>query len=260
MTQFTYEDLQVLYEDNHLLVVLKPQNIPAQADETGDPDMLSIVKEYIKNKYNKPGNVYVGLVHRLDRPTGGLMVFAKTSKAAERLCESIKNGDLEKKYLCVTCGEPKPLSANLTNYLKKNEKTNTVTVVPMLTEGAKKAELRYAVLETKGSFSLVKVTLITGRSHQIRVQMAFNGTPLFGDRKYGADERTFRHNLALWAAELRLPHPVTGETLAFIAYPPEDVSPWKAFELGRYLNYAAVSDPYANMKNYIDFNKADNKD
>ena len=107
MTDFGYKDLNVVYEDNQIIVVIKPQNVPSQADASGDPDMLSVVKEYIKNKYNKPGNVYVGLVHRLDRPTGGLMVFARTSKSAERLCEAIKNGDFEKKYLCVTCGIPK---------------------------------------------------------------------------------------------------------------------------------------------------------
>lgn len=255
MTDFSWKDLDILYEDNHLLVVVKPQNIPTQADESGDKDMLTIIKEYIKEKYNKPGNVYAGLVHRLDRPTGGVMVFAKTSKAAERLCESIKNGDFEKKYFCVTCGVPKQKNATLTHYLKKNEKTNKVAIVPMLTEGAKKAELQYSVLEDKNGFALVKVTLITGRSHQIRVQMAETGTPLFGDSKYGTDKRTFKHPLALWATELRFSHPITQERLAFIAYPPENISPWKAFELGRYLNFAVVSDPYDRRKNYIDYDK-----
>ncbi len=253
MTDFGYKDLNVVYEDNQIIVVIKPQNVPSQADASGDPDMLSVVKEYIKNKYNKPGNVYVGLVHRLDRPTGGLMVFARTSKSAERLCAAIKNGELEKKYLCVTCGIPKQHVGQLTHYLKKNEKTNTVEIVPMLTEGAKKAELEYHVLAEKNGFALVKVTLITGRSHQIRAQMAFSGTPLFGDAKYGADKRTLKHNLALWSAVLRFNHPTTGEKLAYIAYPPEDISPWKAFELGRYLNFAAITDPYDNMKNYIEF-------
>ena len=257
MTDFGYKDLTVLYEDNHIIVVVKPQNVPSQADESGDPDMLSVVKEYIKNKYDKPGNVYVGLVHRLDRPTGGLMVFARTSKAAERLCDAIKNGDFEKTYLCVTCGEPKPLNGHLTHYLKKNEKTNTVAIVPMMTEGAKKAELEYSVLQTLNDFSLVKVSLITGRSHQIRAQMAFNGTPLFADAKYGADKRTLKHNLALWSTVLRFTHPTTGERLAYIAYPLEDVSPWKAFELGRYLNFAAITDPYGNKKNYIDYAKTE---
>lgn len=259
MTDFSYRDLTVVHEDNHIIVVIKPQNVPTQADASGDTDMLTVVKEYIKNKYGKPGNVYVGLVHRLDRPTGGLMVFARTSKAAERLCEAIKSGDFEKKYLCVTCGIPKPSVGALTHYLKKNEKTNTVEIVPMMTEGAKKAELEYHVLAEKDSFALVKVNLLTGRSHQIRAQMSFNGTPLFGDAKYGADRRTLKHNLALWSSVLRFTHPTTGERLAFISYPPEDISPWKAFELGRYLNFAAVTDPYGNMKNYIDFSKKDDK-
>ena len=181
------------------------------------------------------------------------MVFAKTSKAAERLCSAIKEGSFEKTYFCVTCGVPRERSANLTHYLKKNEAKNIVMVVPMLTEGAKKAELHYDVLEVKQGFSLVRVKLMTGRSHQIRVQMATIGCPLFGDRKYGADARTFGHNLALWAAELRFTHPVSKEKMNFIVYPPEDISPWKAFEMGSYLNVSAInSDPYAVRTHFSD--------
>ena len=136
--QFTVDDLIVLHEDRHVIVVVKPANVPSQADESGDADMLTVVKQYLMKEYDKE-SAYCGLVHRLDRPTGGVMVFAKTSKAAERLCEQIKSGEFEKTYFCVTCGVPREKSSTLVHYLKKNEAKNVVMVVPMLTEGAKKA-------------------------------------------------------------------------------------------------------------------------
>ncbi len=179
--------MDILYEDNHVIVVLKPQNVPSQADESGDKDMLTMVKEYIKEKYNKPGNVYVGLVHRLDRPTGGVMVFAKTSKAAARLTEQFKNKEAEKTYFAVVCGTLKAKQTKLVNYLLKDEKNNIVKVVPMATTGAKRAELDYTVLEEKDGFSLLKVKLETGRGHQIRVQLSTIGNPIYGDQKYGKD-------------------------------------------------------------------------
>ena len=129
-------DFDILHEDNHILVAVKPQNLPTQADSSGDADFLSLLKDYLKQKYDKPGNVFLGLVHRLDRPTGGVMVFAKTSKAAERLCQAIREGDFEKEYLAVTVGCPKEPKAQLTHYLKKNPLTNVVSVVPSATEGA----------------------------------------------------------------------------------------------------------------------------
>ena len=165
------KELEVLYEDNHVIVVNKPQNIPSQADSSEDEDMLSIVKNYIKVKENKPGNVYLGLVHRLDRPTGGVMVFAKSSKAASRLSEQFKTDEVHKTYYAVVVGTPKEKTKRLVHYLKKDPRENKVTVVPQFTEGAKYAELVYEVLESKGGYSLVKVDLVTGRSHQIRVQM-----------------------------------------------------------------------------------------
>ena len=139
--------MEVIYEDNHLLVVLKPQNVPSQEDSTGDKDMLTMCKEYVKEKYNKPGEAYVGLVHRLDRPTGGIMVFAKTSKCASRLFEQMQNGDWTKKYLAVVVGTPKYRQDYLVHHLKKDEKENKVIVVPELETGAKRAELKYRVLE-----------------------------------------------------------------------------------------------------------------
>ena len=225
------EELKVIYEDNHIIVVIKPQNIPSQEDESKDKDLLTMVKDYIKVKENKPGNVYVGLVHRLDRPTGGVMVFAKTSKAASRLTQEIQEGNLTKNYLAVVNGKPREKRAKLVNFLQKNARTNTVMVVPELTTGAKRAELNYEVVEEKEKVSLVKVELITGRSHQIRVQMKHIGCPIYGDVRYGGDKLAKGHNLALWSYELKLIHPTTKENMTFKVYPPEEIIPWNVFNL-----------------------------
>ncbi len=227
-------DFDILHEDNHILVAVKPQNLPTQADASGDADFLNLLKDYLKQKYEKPGNVYLGLVHRLDRPTGGVMVFAKTSKAAERLCQAIREGDFEKEYLAVTVGCPREPKAQLTHYLKKNPLTNVVSVVPSATEGAKRADLLYEVLESKGPVSLLKVRLLSGRSHQIRVQMAHIGCPVFGDVKYKGDIAR-GYPLALWAEKLAFTHPVSRERMVFIAYPPEEKEPWKRFELSSHI-------------------------
>ena len=225
------EELKVIYEDNHIIVVIKPQNIPSQEDESKDKDLLTMVKDYIKVKENKPGNVYVGLVHRLDRPTGGVMVFAKTSKAASRLTQEIQEGNLTKNYLAVVNGKPREKRAKLVNFLQKNARTNTVMVVPELTTGAKRAELNYEVVEEKEKVSLVKVELITGRSHQIRVQMKHIGCPIYGDVRYGGDKLAKGHNLALWSYELKFIHPTTKENMTFKVYPPEEIIPWNVFNL-----------------------------
>lgn len=228
------KEIEVLYEDNHLIVVNKPQNMPSQADDTKDLDMLSWVKDYIKEKYNKPGNVYVGLVHRLDRPTGGVMVFAKTSKAASRLSESFKTDEVHKTYFAVVVGTPKEKSGKLVHYLSKNEKENKVVVVPQMTTGAKRAELNYEVLATKDGYSLIKVDLITGRSHQVRVQMQTIGTPIYGDVKYGGENMP-KAKLNLFAVQLLIDHPVTKDKMRFIVYPPERESKWNLFDLEKYL-------------------------
>ena len=231
---FTMEDVNVLFEDNHILVVVKPQNIPVMGDDSGDLDLLTLLKNWIKERDNKPGEVYLGLVHRLDRPTGGVMVFAKTSKAAERLCAAFKEHDLEKNYLAVINGKLKQEKGTLVNWLKKNQNTNVVYVATSITDGAKRAELNYQMLETVGPISLVKVDLQTGRSHQIRVQMSAQGCPLFGDVKYG-DKLSKGSNLALWAYELKFTHPVTKDSMVFVAYPPEEKEPWKKFDLKDHL-------------------------
>lgn len=223
------EELTILHEDNHIIVALKPQNVPSCEDASKDPDMLSILKEYIKEKYDKKGNVYLGLVHRLDRPTGGVMVFAKSSKAAARLSEQMKAGDFEKRYYAVLVGEPREKKATLTHYMKKNAVNNMVYVCAPTESGAKFAELEYNILTEKSGLSLADVRLHTGRSHQIRVQMNAIGCPVYGDMRYGG-EKAKKGYLALWAYYLSFTHPVSKERMVFRVQPPEDVMPWKLFD------------------------------
>lgn len=237
----TYRDIAILHEDNHILVVVKPRGIPVAADETGDDNLLDMMKQYLVESKNKPGKAYLGLVHRLDRPAGGVMVFAKTTKAAERLSEAIKNHTVEKRYLAILEGVPREKRATLTNYLLKDVKLNKVRVVPMATEGAKKAVLSYNILDwtADGKYSLADVDLETGRAHQIRIQMATAGHPLFGDHKYGS--ATGKSELALWSYRLRFVHPTTKETMSFIAYPPEEV-PFSSFDINRFLTVSVKDD------------------
>lgn len=235
--QFTKEELVVLHEDNHIIVVMKPQGVPSCEDESKDKDMLTVVKEHIKEREGKTGNVYVGLVHRLDRPTGGVMVFAKSSKAAARLSEQMKTGDFEKKYSVVLVGSPKEKRATLTDYLKKNPINNMVYVCGQSVEGAKFAELEYEVKEEKNGLAFASVTLHTGRSHQIRVQTAHMGNPVYGDMRYGGD-KAVKGRLALWATTLSFTHPVTKQRLCFKVEPPKDSLPWKYFET------SVVVEPY----------------
>ncbi len=239
------QELTVVYEDNHVIVVVKPQNVPSCPDETGDRDMLTMVKEYIKEKYNKPGDAFVGLVHRLDRPTGGIMVFAKTSKAASRLSEDVRSGEFEKKYYAIVVGKPREKAAvNLTHYLMKNTEKNIVKAVPMATEGAKIAVLDYTTIEQKNGLSLLGIRLHTGRAHQIRVQMATIGCPVFGDQKYGEGKSPVGTNLALWAVELKFIHPTTKEKMTFRVFPPTEDAPWKYFDINRYLAITIKNDLY----------------
>ena len=257
---FTMEDVTVLHEDNSVLVVVKPQNIPSQADASGDLDLLTLLKSYVKEKYNKPGNVYLGLVHRLDRPTGGLMVFAKNSKAAERLSKQIVDGEVTKCYLATVLGRPKENSATLTHYLKKNALTNNVYVATFGDHDAKRAELSYKVLESDEQTSLVEVKLATGRSHQIRVQMSAIGCPVYGDVRYGGDILSKGANLALWAYRLEFYHPVSHERMVFVAYPPQ-IKPWTSFDLTRHLeNFQDSDDDEGGVPLYTNPNYAGTDD
>lgn len=217
--------LKILYEDNHIIVVEKMPNIPSQSDKTGDIDMLTLVKQYIKEKYNKPGNVYVGLVHRLDRPVGGIMIFAKTSKAASRLSNQVREKTFKKKYLAVVDGKFENQTGILEDYLYKDERNNISKVVNKEKKNAKLAKLEYEVVkynEVK-NLSLVKINLYTGRHHQIRVQLANFNHSIFGDQKYGT--RGKGKQIALWAYELTIIHPVTKEEMKFKDLP-EAVGTW----------------------------------
>lgn len=219
------QKLKVIYEDNHIIVVEKIPNVPSQSDKTGDIDMLTMVKQYIKEKYNKPGNVYLGLVHRLDRPVGGIMIFAKTSKAASRLSDQVREKVFKKKYLAVVDGKIENKSGTLEDYLYKDERNNISKVVNKDKKNAKLAKLDYEVIkydEVK-KLSLVKVNLHTGRHHQIRVQLSNFGHSIFGDQKYGT--RGQGKQIALWAYELTINHPITKEEMTFKDLP-ESVGTW----------------------------------
>ena len=201
--------INIIYEDNHVLVVEKPINIGVQEDISNDEDLLNILKGYLKEKYNKPGNVYLGLVHRLDRPASGIMVFAKTSKAASRLSNQIRDNKFNKIYNAVVMNKIND-SGHLEDYLVKDTKKNIVKV----SKEGKLAILDYKRLDYKNNMSLVEIKLKTGRSHQIRVQFSHNGNPLYGDQKYNKNAKVGQQ-LALFAKKLEFYHPVTKELLSF---------------------------------------------
>lgn len=209
--------LHVLYEDNHLLVVEKPENVPVQADASGDADLLSICKAYIKEAYHKPGDVYLGLVHRLDRPVGGAMVFARTSKAADRLTAQFKDRRAHKRYVAIVDGYA-PASGECIDWLWKDERTNTTRVVPEGTDGAKKAILRYRTLARENGTSLLDVELLTGRPHQIRVQLSSRGLPIVGDMRYHPNAMPGTQ-IRLWAYMLTVQHPTLSEPMTFWSLP-----------------------------------------
>ncbi len=220
--------MNVIYEDNHILVVEKPCNVASQGDETGDKDMLTMCKEYIKEKYNKPGNVYVGLVHRLDRPVGGIMVFAKTSKAASRLSESVRSKDFKKTYLAVVYDKDNKLQdkGEFEDYMIKNEALNKSMVCSKDKHGAKLAKLSYEVIGQKDDLKLVRINLVTGRHHQIRVQFSSRGCPLYGDQKYGSGPKN--EQIALWAYKISFKHPTKDDIMEFEDMP-KPIGIWKDF-------------------------------
>ncbi len=220
------QKLNVIYEDNHIIVVEKPVNIPSQGDKTGDIDMLSIIKDYLKEKYNKPGNVYLGLVHRLDRPVGGVMVFAKTSKAASRLSEEVRLKEFQKTYLVIVNGKMENKKGTLEDYLLKNERNNISKVVKENTKNSKLAILDYEVLkyDEEIDLSVLKINLHTGRHHQIRVQLSSRNHSIYGDQKYGG--RGHGKQITLWAYKLKIKHPTTKEIMEFTSIPSIDGS-WK---------------------------------
>lgn len=227
-------NLNILYEDNHIIVVVKPVGIPVQQDKTGDMDMLAIIKDYLKEKYNKPGNVYLGLVHRLDRMVGGVMVFAKTSKAASRLSEYIRQKNVKKRYMAIVNGtlEVNGKYVKLENYLVKNEKLNMSRVVDKNRKNEKELKnVKLATLEycakknfeyNNKKYTLVDIDLHTGRHHQIRVQFSNIAAPLYGDIKYGKDVNKVGQKLALWSYYLSFFHPTKDEYLEFEYKPYEN--------------------------------------
>lgn len=218
--------LEVLYEDNHIIVVVKPYNVLSQGDNTKDLDMVNIIKNYLKEKYKKPGNVYLGLVHRLDRPVGGVMVFAKTSKAASRLSESIKKHEFKKTYLAVIHGTNLKEKGDFTDYIvKKSDNFSYITDK----EHGKMCQLSYKILQKNKdkNLSLVEVDLKTGRHHQIRIQFASRGYPLYGDQRYGLKDKK---QIALFAYKLEFLHPVKKEKMIFIKKPINE-NVWKIFNV-----------------------------
>lgn len=219
----------ILFEDNHLLVVLKRPMLLTQGDKTGDEDLLSLLKAYVKEAYDKPGEAYLGLVHRMDRPVGGLLVFARTSKAAARLSKQLREGQIHREYVLV-CEGKTPERFTLKDYLKKDRNANTVTVLPSyLRLQGKEAILHGQTISHTEEKSLVAVKLETGRAHQIRAQMANVGHPLLGDARYGKGQRG--ELIALWGMRLSFLHPVTGKAMVFIC--PPDAAP-KGFPVSQF--------------------------
>ena len=221
---------QIIYEDNHILVINKKVGQLVQGDKTGDKSLLELIKDFIKVRDQKPGNVYLGLVHRIDRPTSGLVIYAKTSKALSRLTQMVKNREIKKTYWAVVPKEMIPQSQILIHYLKKNEKNNKAIVYSNETEGAKKAILKYDVLKTLDNYMLLEVDLETGRHHQIRAQLSKIGVPIKGDLKYGAARSNPDGGISLHARSLEFIHPVTKELIKIIAPTPENDKIWQACE------------------------------
>lgn len=222
-------ELQILFEDNHIIVVNKAAGEIVQADKSGDPCMIERVKEYIKRKYNKPGAVFLGLVHRIDRPVSGAVIFARTSKALERMNLMVKERQIVKTYWAVVQERPVEEKGTLVHFLKKNEKQNKSYVYEKEVKESKRAELSYKVIGASKHYTLLEINLMTGRHHQIRAQLAHIGCPIRGDLKYGAARSNDDGSIHLHARKLEFIHPVSKDQLSIIASLPND-NLWKQFE------------------------------
>ena len=219
--------MQVVYEDNHIIIVFKQSGEIVQGDKTGDRPLSETVKEYIKAKYHKPGNVFLGVVHRLDRPVAGLVVFARTSKALVRLNEMFRKGDIHKTYWAITKNMPKEPQATLTNWIVRNERQNKSYAYDREVPDSKKALLSYRVIGHTDHYHLLEVHLMTGRHHQIRCQLAHIGCPIKGDLKYGAQRSNPDGSISLLSHEMTFVHPVSKETVHVVAPLPDD-NLWRA--------------------------------
>ena len=223
----TKDTLEILFEDNHLLIVNKKSGDIVQADKTGDKPLSEVVKEYIKEKYNKPGDVFPGVIHRLDRPTSGIIIFARTSKALERLNKMLRERNVSKTYWAVIKNNPKNTKDTLIHFLKKNPKNNKSTVFKKEAEGSKKAILHYTIIKNLKNYSLLEIDLETGRHHQIRAQLSFIGSPIKGDLKYGASRSNKDGSIHLHARKINFTHSISKKIITIIAPVPNEVI-WNA--------------------------------
>ena len=223
----TKENLQVLFEDNHIIIVNKRAGDITQGDKTGDKPLSDVVKEYVKDKYNKPGLVFIGTVHRLDRPTSGIVIFARTSKALERLNKMLREKTIKKTYWALVKNAPKVTTDTLTNFLKKDTKKNKSFVYKKEIEGSKKAILHYNIIKKLENYFLIEIDLETGRHHQIRTQLSYIGSAIKGDLKYGFPRSNKDGSISLHARKIKFIHPVSKEEIAITAPTPKDVI-WNA--------------------------------
>lgn len=218
--------MEVIYQDNHIIVVNKAPGEIVQGDKTGDEPLVETVRRYLKETYQKPGNVFCGVVHRLDRPVGGLVVFARTSKALSRLNEMFREGRVKKTYWAITRTAPREPQGRLTHWITTTERTNKSTAHTAPRAGAKEARLSYRLLASSASFHLLEVTLETGRKHQIRVQLAAIGCPIKGDLKYGDRRSNTDGSISLMARRIEFIHPVSGESIDLTAPVPQGDPAW----------------------------------
>lgn len=231
--------MDVLYEDNHLIIVNKAPSEIVQGDKTGDKPLSELIKEYLKEKYHKPGNVFCGVTHRLDRPTSGVVVFAKTSKALSRLNEMFRNGEVDKTYWAIVKNRPPKDEDTLIHYLIKNEKTNKSTAYDLEKPNTKKAILHYKLIAASQKYFLLEVDLETGRHHQIRCQLAKIGCPIKGDLKYGAERSNPDGSISLHARTISFVHPVSKQQIHVVAPVPNDTL-WKTLESSVETNVSSI--------------------